>query len=86
VEDRALDGQCAKRFYGKSSELQSSDGGDLLQDRSQADRDHRPRGQLPVQQGNWTLSVGANNLFNQYPDGINGSCWPSSAPTWTTRR
>jgi iron complex outermembrane receptor protein len=33
----------------------------------------------------WTLSVGANNLFNQYPDQVNASCWPSSAPTWTTR-
>ena len=58
-------------IYGKSSELQSPDGG--------ATYYKTGIGTLAVTDlevsyklsNAWTLSVGANNLFNKYPDGVN---------------
>jgi len=58
-------------FYGKSSELQSPDGGATYYETK--------IGNLAVTDlevsyslsNAWTLSVGANNLFNKYPSGIN---------------
>jgi iron complex outermembrane receptor protein len=58
-------------FYGKSSELQSSDGATYYE------TEVKPTAitdlELSYQFNKaWTVSVGANNLFNQYPDHING--------------
>jgi iron complex outermembrane receptor protein len=58
-------------FYGKSSELQSSDGATYYE------TEVKPTGITDLEvsyQFNkaWTVSVGANNLFNQYPDHVNG--------------
>jgi iron complex outermembrane receptor protein len=59
-------------FYGKASELQSSDGATYYK------TEVKPTAitdlELSYQFNKaWTVSVGANNLFNQYPDHINGS-------------
>jgi iron complex outermembrane receptor protein len=59
-------------FYGKASEQQSSDGATYYETRVKqtAVTDL----EISYQLGRaWTLSVGANNLFNQYPDQINGA-------------
>jgi iron complex outermembrane receptor protein len=58
-------------FYGKSSELQSSDGATYYK------TEVKPTAITDLELGYqfnkaWTVSVGANNLFNQYPDHING--------------
>jgi iron complex outermembrane receptor protein len=58
-------------FYGRSSELQSSDGATYYK------TEVKPTAitdlELSYQFSKaWTVSVGANNLFNQYPDHING--------------
>jgi iron complex outermembrane receptor protein len=58
-------------LYGKSSELQSSDGATYYE------TEVKPTGITDLEvsyQFNraWTVSVGANNLFNQYPDHVNG--------------
>ena len=58
-------------LYGKSSEMQSPDGGGTYY--------KTEIGNLAVTDlevayklsNNWTLALGANNLFNKYPDGIN---------------
>jgi iron complex outermembrane receptor protein len=57
-------------FYGKSSELQSSDGATYYetQVKPTAITDLEVSYQFNKA---WTLSVGANNLFNQYPDEVN---------------
>jgi iron complex outermembrane receptor protein len=57
-------------FYGKSSALSSSDGATYYQ------TEVKPTGitdlELSYQFNKaWTVSVGANNLFNQYPDQVN---------------
>jgi iron complex outermembrane receptor protein len=59
-------------FYGKSSELQSSDGATYYETKV------KPTAITDLEisyQFNkaWTLSVGANNLFNQYPDHVNAT-------------
>jgi iron complex outermembrane receptor protein len=59
-------------FYGKASELQSSDGATYYK------TEVKPTAitdlELSYQFNKaWTVSVGANNLFNQYPDHINAS-------------
>ena len=61
-----------ENFYGKSSELQSSDGATYYE------TEVKPTGITDLEvsyQLNkaWTVSVGANNLFNQYPDHVNGA-------------
>jgi iron complex outermembrane receptor protein len=58
-------------FYGKASELQSSDGATYYE------TEVKPTAITDLEvsyQFNkaWMLSVGANNLFNQYPDQVNG--------------
>jgi iron complex outermembrane receptor protein len=58
-------------FYGKASELQSSDGATYYE------TEVKPTAitdlELSYQFNKaWMLSVGANNLFNQYPDQVNG--------------
>ena len=59
-------------FYGKASGLQSSDGATYYE------TEVKPTAITDLEvsyQFNkaWTLSVGANNLFNQYPDQVNAS-------------
>ncbi len=61
-----------ENIYGKSSELQSSDGATYYE------TEIKPTAITDLEvsyQFNkaWTVSVGANNLFNRYPDHINGS-------------
>jgi iron complex outermembrane receptor protein len=57
-------------FYGRSSELQSSDGATYYQTevKPTAITDLEVSYQFTKA---WMLSVGANNLFNQYPDHVN---------------
>jgi len=57
-------------FYGKSSQLQSSDGATYYETevKPTAITDLEVSYQFDKA---WTLSVGANNLFNQYPNHIN---------------
>jgi len=59
-------------FYGKASELQSSDGAVYYETevKPAAITDLEVSYQLNKA---WTLSVGANNLFNQYPNHVNAS-------------
>jgi len=59
-------------FYGKSSELQSSDGATYYKTevKPAAITDLEVSYQFTKA---WTLSVGANNLFNQYPNHVNAS-------------
>jgi iron complex outermembrane receptor protein len=59
-------------FYGKASELQSSDGATYYKTevKPTAITDLEVSYQFDKA---WTLSVGANNLFNQYPDQVNGN-------------
>jgi iron complex outermembrane receptor protein len=59
-------------FYGKASELQSSDGAVYYE------TEVKPAAitdlEVSYQLGKaWTLSVGANNLFNQYPNHVNAN-------------
>jgi iron complex outermembrane receptor protein len=61
-----------ENFYGKSSELQSSDGATYYE------TEVKPTAITDLEvsyQFNraWTLSVGANNLFNQYPNHTNAA-------------
>jgi iron complex outermembrane receptor protein len=58
--------------YGKASELQSSDGATYYE------TEVKPTAitdlEVSYQIGKaWTVSAGANNLFNQYPDKVNGA-------------
>jgi iron complex outermembrane receptor protein len=58
-------------IYGKSSEQQSSDGATYYK------TEVKPTAITDLEVSYrydkaWTLSVGANNLFNQYPDKVNG--------------
>jgi iron complex outermembrane receptor protein len=59
-------------IYGKASEMQSSDGATYYE------TEVKPTAitdlEVSYQLGKaWTVSVGANNLFNQYPDQVNGA-------------
>jgi iron complex outermembrane receptor protein len=59
-------------IYGKASEMQSSDGATYYETKV------KPTAitdlEVSYQVGKaWTLSAGANNLFNQYPDQVNGA-------------
>jgi len=58
-------------IYGKATELQSSDGATYYETKVKptAITDLEVSYQLGK---SWTLSAGANNLFNQYPDKVNG--------------
>lgn len=58
-------------FYGKSSEMQSSDGATYYK------TEVKPAAITDLEMSYqfskaWSLSVGANNLFNQYPNHVNG--------------
>jgi iron complex outermembrane receptor protein len=57
-------------LYGKSYNWESPDGGSYYTKRDRQYRDHRSEVAYRYN-GNWTISVGANNLFNKYPDGVN---------------
>ena len=59
-------------FYGKSSELQSSDGATYYRTevKPAAITDLEVSYQFTKA---WTLSAGANNLFNRYPDQVNAN-------------
>jgi iron complex outermembrane receptor protein len=59
-------------IYGKASEMQSSDGATYYETKV------KPTAitdlEVSYQVGKaWTVSIGANNLFNQYPDQVNGA-------------
>jgi iron complex outermembrane receptor protein len=61
-----------ENFYGKSSELQSSDGATYYE------TEIKPTALTDLEvsyQYNkaWTFSIGANNLFNQYPNHVNAN-------------
>jgi iron complex outermembrane receptor protein len=61
-----------ENIYGKSSELQSSDGATYYE------TEVKPTGITDLEVSYhvnkaWTVSVGANNLFNQYPNHVNAS-------------
>jgi iron complex outermembrane receptor protein len=57
-------------FYGKSSELQSSDGATYYETEVKPTAITDLEVSYQVNKA-WTVSVGANNLFNQYPNHIN---------------
>jgi iron complex outermembrane receptor protein len=58
-------------FYGRASELQSSDGATYYETEVKPTAITDLEVSYQVNKA-WTVSVGANNLFNQYPDQTNG--------------
>ncbi len=60
-----------ENFFGKSSEMNSSDGAKYYE--TEIEPTLLTDLEISYQIGkSWTLSVGANNLFNEYPDKVNG--------------
>jgi len=59
-------------IYGKASEMQSSDGATYYETKVKPTEITDLEVSYQVGKA-WTLSAGANNLFNQYPDQVNGA-------------